>query len=46
VERIHGHGGAFDNYETAGFNSKDPFAAKKPKAGNERLRNFYGGFQS
>src|SRR5260370_995606 len=27
----HGHGGIFDNYESAGFNSKDPFAATKPK---------------
>lgn len=39
----HGHGGAFDNYETAGFNSKDPFAAKKPKLVMNDFGVFYGG---
>jgi hypothetical protein len=38
-----GHGGAFDNYETAGFNSKDPFAAKKPKLVMNDFGLFYGG---
>jgi hypothetical protein len=39
----HGHGGAFDNYETAGFNSKDPFAASKPKLVMNDFGLFYGG---
>ncbi len=39
----HGHGGAFDNYETAGFNSKDPFAATKPKLVMNDFGIFYGG---
>ena len=39
----HGHGGVFDNYESAGFNSKDPFAAKKPKLVMNDFGIFYGG---
>jgi hypothetical protein len=39
----HGHGGFFDNYETAGFNSKDPFAANKPKLVMNDFGIFYGG---
>ena len=39
----HAHGGMFDNYETAGFNSKDPFAAKKPKLVMNDFGIFYGG---
>jgi hypothetical protein len=38
-----GHGGLFDNYETAGFNSKDPFAAAKPKLVMNDFGLFYGG---
>lgn len=38
-----GHGGLFDNYETAGFNSKDPFATKKPKLVMNDFGIFYGG---
>ncbi|WP_187143416.1 TonB-dependent receptor [Terriglobus albidus] len=37
------HGGAFDNYETAGFNSKDPFATRKPKLVMNDFGLFYGG---
>lgn len=39
----HSRGGAFDNYETAGFNSKDPFAARKPKLVMNDFGIFYGG---
>jgi hypothetical protein len=38
-----GHGGAFDNYQTAGFNSKDSFAARKPKLVMNDFGIFYGG---
>jgi len=37
------HGGAFDNYETAGFNSKDPFATVKPKLVMNDFGIFYSG---
>ncbi|CAN5499810.1 hypothetical protein BH10ACI4_BH10ACI4_35590 [soil metagenome] len=38
-----GHGGLFDNYETAGFNSKDSFATRKPKIVMNDFGLFYGG---
>lgn len=38
-----GHGGAFDNYETAGFNSNVPLAARKPKLVMNDFGLFYGG---
>jgi hypothetical protein len=37
------HGGVFDNYETAGFNAKSPFATTKPKLVMNDFGAFYSG---
>ncbi len=37
------HGGAYDNYETAGFNAKNPFANTKPKIVMNDFGAFFGG---
>lgn len=37
------HGGAFDNYETAGFNAKSPFATTKPKLVMNDFGAYYSG---
>jgi hypothetical protein len=37
------HGGVFDNYETAGFNAKSPFAKTKPKLVMNDFGAFYSG---
>jgi Carboxypeptidase regulatory-like domain len=37
------HGGAYDNYETAGLNAKNPFAKNKPKIVMNDFGAFYGG---
>jgi hypothetical protein len=37
------HGGAFDNYETAGFNAKSPFATTKPKLVMNDFGVYYSG---
>ena len=37
------HGGVFDNYETAGFNAKSPFAKTKPKLVMNDFGVFYSG---
>ena len=37
------HGGVYDNYETAGFNAKNPFAATKPKLVMNDFGVFYSG---
>ena len=37
------HGGIFDNYETAGFNAKSPFATTKPKLVMNDFGVFYSG---
>ncbi len=37
------HGGAFDNYETAGFNAKSPFAKTKPKLVMNDFGAYYSG---
>lgn len=39
----HPHGGVFDNYETAGFNAKSPFAETKPKLVMNDFGVFYSG---
>ncbi len=37
------HGGAFDNYETAGFNAKSPFSKTKPKLVMNDFGAYYSG---
>jgi len=37
------HGGVFDNYETAGFNAKSPFAKTKPKLVMNDFGAYYSG---
>ena len=37
------HGGAYDNYETAGLNAKNPFANTKPKIVMNDFGAFFGG---
>jgi hypothetical protein len=37
------HGGAYDNYETAGLNAKNPFATVKPKLVMNDFGAFYSG---
>jgi hypothetical protein len=37
------HGGVFDNYESAGFNAKSPFAKSKPKLVMNNFGAYYSG---